>query len=141
VAIHRVLIVGIRIAEQPAELAQVIRRRPDQAVEEVVADLVPEVSQQSPVRLVHLDAHLFAVHIVALGEVNGDEAVVVAGKDTLGRAGQQIECQPVLRVDMSGDDGQFQFVEFGDQPAFSPLRLGEGGQCGGLVISWPSPSQ
>src|SRR6202453_5349084 len=56
VPVQRLLIVGVRIAEQLVEPLQVLLRRGDQAVEVVVPDLVPEVPEQSPVRLLPLPA-------------------------------------------------------------------------------------
>ena len=66
--------------------------------EVVVADLVPEVAEQGAVRLVHRDPQLLPVHVVALGQVQGDHAVVVPGHDLLVLAGQQVEAEPALRV-------------------------------------------
>ena len=64
-----------------------------------MADLVPEVPEQGAVGLVHRDPQLLAVHVVALGQVQGDHAVVVAGDTPVSCcAGEQVEGQPVVRV-------------------------------------------
>ena len=97
-------------------------RRTDEAVEVVVPDLVAEVSEQRAVRLGHRDAQLLAVHVVALGEVQRDDAVLVAGEHLLKCAGQQIERQPVVRVLVAADDGQLEVDEFDDQPCAWPSR-------------------
>ena len=60
-------------------------------------DLVAEVPEQRAVRLGHRDPQLLAVHVVALGEVEGDDAVVVAGEHLLVLAGEQVERQAVVR--------------------------------------------
>jgi len=46
-----------------------------------VPDLVAQVPEQGAVRLVHRDPQLRAVHVVTLGEIQCDDAVVVAGDD------------------------------------------------------------
>ena len=47
----------------------------------VVPDLVAEMAQQGAVGLVHRDTELSAVYVVAFGEIQGDQAVVVSGED------------------------------------------------------------
>ena len=88
-------------------------------------DLVAEVAEQRAVRLVHRHPQLLAVHVVALGQVQGDDAVVVAGDHLLELAGQQVERQPVLRVLVAADDRQPQLDQLDDQPALGLLGLGE----------------
>ena len=53
---------------------------PHQPVPVVMTDLVPEVADQRPVGLAHLGAPLFALGVVSLRDVDGDEAVVMAGQ-------------------------------------------------------------
>jgi hypothetical protein len=60
------------------------------------------------------------VHIFALGQIQCDHAVVVAGDDRLQLAGQQIERQAVLRVLVAASDRQLQVKELNHQ---SPLGL------------------
>ena len=96
VPVQRRLVVGVGVAEQFAARARYSGDGADQPVEVVVPDLVAEVPEQRAVRLVHRDAQLLAVHVVALGEIEGDHAVVVAGEHLLVLAGQQVERQPVL---------------------------------------------
>ena len=108
VAVQRLLIVGLGIAEELLGPGQVLRRRADQPVEVVVTDLVAEVAEQRAVRLVHRDAQLLAVHVVTLGKIQGDHAVFVAGEHLLELAGQQVERQPVLRVHVAADDRQLE---------------------------------
>jgi hypothetical protein len=74
-----------------------------------VPDLVAEMAEQRAVRLGHRDPQLLAVHVVALGEIQCDDTVFVAGEDLLLLAGQQIECESVLRVLVAADDRQLQF--------------------------------
>jgi len=106
VAVQRVPVVGVGVAEQRTELRQVVPRGADQVVEVVVPDLVAQVSEQGAVRLVHRDPQLLAVHVVTLCEIQCDDAVVVAGDDFLHLAGQQVERQPVLRVLVAVNDRQ-----------------------------------
>ena len=48
-----------------------------------MADLVPEVTQQRPVGLMHREADVLATRIVGLGDVEGDDALVVARQNPL----------------------------------------------------------
>ena len=80
VPVPRVRVVGVGVAEQRTEPRQVVLRGADQAVEVVVPDLVAQVPEQGAVRLVHRDPQLRAVHVVTLGEVQCDDAVLVAGE-------------------------------------------------------------
>ncbi len=50
--------------------------------------LVAEVPEQGSVRLVHLDSKLFAVDVVALGQIQCDDAVFVPGDHLLVPTGQ-----------------------------------------------------
>jgi len=101
----------------------------------VVPDLVAQVHQQGAVWLIHRDPQLLGVHIVALGQIQGDHAVVVAGDHRLLLAGQQIERQPVLRVLGAANDRQLQVNEFDHQPPLGLLGGGERGQrCGVGVV-------
>ena len=135
------LIVGVRIAEQFVEPLQVSRIRADEAIEVVVADLVAEVAEQRAVRLVHLDPQLLAVHVVTLGEIEGDQPVLVTGEHLLGGAGEQVEGQPVLGVGVAADDRQLELVQFGDQPAFGLLGDRERRHRGGVGVRGPGPGQ
>ncbi|CKT82451.1 Uncharacterised protein [Mycobacterium tuberculosis] len=47
-----------------------------------------EVPKQGPIRLVHLDPQLLPMHIVAFGEIQCDDSVLVSGGHVLVRAGQ-----------------------------------------------------
>ena len=97
-------------------------------------DLVAEVPEQRAVGLVHRDPQLLAVHVVTLGQIQCDDAVVVAGDDPLQLAGQQVERQPVLRVLVAANDRQLQVSEFDDQPPLGLLGAGERGQCCGVGV-------
>ncbi len=108
--VQSLLVIGVGVTEQLAELRDVIPVRVDEPVVVVVADFVPEMAQQRAVGLVHLDAQLFAVHVVALSQVQCDHAVVVSGENLLVFAGQQVERQPVLRVAVAPYDRQVQLV-------------------------------
>ena len=125
--VQRLRVVGVGVAEQRTEPRQVVLRGADQAVEVVVPDLVAQVPEQGAVRLVHRDPQLRAVHVVTLGEIQCDDAVVVAGDDFPHLAGQQVECQPVLRILVAVNDRQLQLNEFDHQP---PLGLLCGGERG-----------
>ena len=65
-----------------------------------MADLVAEVAEQRAVGLVHLDAALSRIGVVGLGEVERDDAVLVAGhhRRAAGQRAQQVEHQAALRV-------------------------------------------
>jgi hypothetical protein len=117
------LVVGGLVAEQLAHPVAVVVTDEQRLV--VVPDLVPEVAEQGAVRLGHLDAHALAVRVVALGEVEGDHAVVVADDDVLVDAGEQVEGQSLLRVVVTGDDRQPEGVKLDDQPALGRLGARE----------------
>ena len=114
--VQRLLVVGVGIAEQLVEPRHVVAGRGDQPVEVVMPDLVAEVAQQGAVRLVHLDPQLLAVHVVALGQIDCDDPVFVAGQHLLVRTGQQPESQAVVGILITADDRQLQLVQLGDQP-------------------------
>ena len=46
-------------------------------------DLMAEVAEQRPVGLLHRDPQLLSVHVVTLGEVQRDHAVLMAGEHLL----------------------------------------------------------
>ena len=81
------------------------------------------------------------MHVVALSQVDGDDAVVMAGDHRFVSTGQQIERQAVLRVLLTVDDREPQFVQFGDQTPFRPLRFGEGRECGGITVAGTGSGQ
>ena len=86
-----------------------------------MADLVAEMAEHGPVGLAQLPADALAVGVVGLGEVEGDDPVLVAGADRLVPARQQVERQAAIGVFGSGDDGQRQFVQLEDQPSLGGL--------------------
>ncbi len=104
-------------------------------------DLVAEVAEQRPVRLVHRHSQLLAVHVVALGEVQRDHAVLVTGEHLLELARQQVECESVIRVFVAPDDRQLHLVQFDDQPSLRLLRDGERHHGLGVGLVRPSPRQ
>src|SRR5208283_6013872 len=73
-AIERPAIILPLVAEEPAKLIDLVGSL-DQPVPEVMADLVPKVAQECPVRLVHLKSPRLALCIVGLGHVDGDDSV------------------------------------------------------------------
>ena len=97
-------------------------------------DLVAQVPNQLAVGLVHRDPKLLSVHVVTLGQIQCDDAVVVAGDDPLQLAGQQVERQPELRVVVAANDRQLEVSEFDDQPPLGLLGAGERGQCCGVGV-------
>ena len=133
-AVQRLLVVGVRVTEQFAEPRDVVDGRGDQPIKVVMADLVAEVSQQGAIRLVHLDPQLLTVHVVAFGEIDGDDTIFVPGHHLLVRAGQQPESQPVVGVLIMTDDRQLQLVQLGHQSAFGRFGPGELHQAGGVGV-------
>ena len=105
-----------------------------QAIPVVVRDLVAEMTEQGAVGLAHLPPHALAFGIVGLGQVDGDEAVVVAGHHRLGRravgrravwrrSGQKIERQPVLGILQLGLQRQPKLEQRVEQPVLGELDL------------------
>ena len=58
-------------------------------------DLVAEMAEQRAVGLAHLVPAPLALGVVGLGEVDGDEPVVVAGQHRRGAVGEKIEGEAV----------------------------------------------
>jgi hypothetical protein len=85
-----------------------------------VADLVAEVAEDRSVRLAELFAHLLAVGVIGLGEVERDHAAGVTGGDRLGAAGQQLEGQAALAL-APALDRQPELAELEQQPALGLL--------------------
>ena len=104
-------------------------------------DLVPEVAEQGPVRLVHLNPQLFAMDVVALGQIQCDDPVVVTGRHGLVRAGQQAKSQAVIGIPITPDDRQLQLIQLDDQPPLGRLGPGERRESVGVVIVGPFQSQ
>ena len=104
-------------------------------------DLVPEMPEQRAIGLVHRHPQLLAMHVVALGEVDRDHPVVVAGHHLLLLAGQQVEREAVVVVLVAPDDRQLEFVQFGDEPPFGLLGGRERGERLGVVVVGAGPGQ
>ena len=62
-----------------------------------MADLVPEVAEQTAIRFVHFRATLLALRGVRLGQGDCDHAIIVAGHDLwrLWQIGQKLEDEPM----------------------------------------------
>ena len=125
VPVHRRLIVRLRVAEQTPERLESLGEPRHQTVVVVMADLVAEVAEQRAVRLVHRHPQLLPMNVVAFGEVDGDDAVVMTGDHLLGGAGQQVERQTVFGILLPGDHRQMQFAQLSDQPSLGRFGLGE----------------
>ena len=67
-----------------------------------MADLVAEMAQQRAVRLVQVEPPALSLHVVGLGDIEGDHAVRVSREDRWGAAvlgiGKKLVGQSVLRV-------------------------------------------
>ena len=87
------------------------------------------MTEQRAVGLAHLPPHALAFGIVGLGQIDGDEAVVVAGHHRLGRRavgrrrGQKIERQPVLGILQLGLQRQPKLEQRVEQPVLGDLDL------------------
>jgi hypothetical protein len=119
VPLHRVGVALALVTEQLAELLEQVVL--DELLPVEVADLVAEVAEHRPVGLVHLDAQTLPVDVVALGQVERDDAVAVACGDPLLGARQQVERQAGLRVLLPGRDREPTLVELDDQTTFGVL--------------------
>ncbi len=89
-ALQCLLIRGRLIPEQRVELLTAIDAEGEYFAV-VMTDLVAKVAKNSTVRLVHALPERFAVRVVALGQVKGDDAILVAGDDLPLTAGEQVE--------------------------------------------------
>ena len=126
-AIERPAVILPLVAEEPAKLIDLVGPM-DQPVPEVMADLVPKVAQECPVRLVHPQSPRLALGIVGLGHVDGDDSVQVSGRggDRPRRAGvevgKEVERQTALRVPGLARQGELGAEQAIDQPAFGNLQ-------------------
>ena len=85
---------------------------PDQPVPVVVADLVAQVAEHRAVRLAHLLAHVFAERRIRLGDVERDDAFVVAGHDGLAvGALQELERHAFVRPFLARRKRQIELVQ------------------------------
>ena len=100
----------------------------------VVADLVAEVPEHRPVGLAEVLADLLAVGGLALGQVDGDQAVGVPDDDVLLDAAQQVEGQPVLGVHVLADHREAEGVELEDDVPLRPLGRREVGDAAGVLV-------
>ena len=76
----------------------------DEDVPVVVPHLVPEVTEQRPVRLIEAHSQRLPIAVVPLGEVKRDQPVVVTGDDRSVLTGEQVEREAVHRVGVPADD-------------------------------------
>ena len=81
-ALDRFGVAGALVPEQFAAPRQPLGAI-DQPRPVVVADLVAEMTEDRPVGLAEVHAHLLPEGVVRLGDVEGDDAIVVAGEDLL----------------------------------------------------------
>ncbi len=91
----------------------------NQAVEIIVAALVTEVTQQRAITFVHLFARALALGRIGFGDVQRDQAIVVAGHHALvGHAiFEELECQAGIRLDFFRGRGQVQLRQREQQAA------------------------
>src|ERR1700722_3466314 len=75
-------VVGALIAKQLTKSLQ-LRTVADQAIPEVMADLVPKVAQQRAVRLLEVHPAPLALKVVGLGDVHRNKARVMSGQRRL----------------------------------------------------------
>jgi hypothetical protein len=108
-----------------------------------MTDLVAEVAEHGPVRLAQLPADALAVRVVGLGEVEGDDAVLVPGARPAG-PGWTTGRTPSRRGGVLGsrDDGQRQLVQLEQQPSLGCLGCDEGfGREGVRIGAGSGPGQ
>ena len=119
----------------------------DQPIPEVMADLVAEVAQECPVRLVHLNSPRLALGIVGLGDVDGDHPVQVPGRDgdCPRRAGvgvgKEVERQTALRVLGLVRHGEPEAEQAIDQPTLGRLQSRPGFARAGVAQVGNDPVQ
>ena len=78
IVLQRLVIVAPLVAEDAAKLLE-MRRIGNQAVPVIMPDLVTEMTERRAVQLAHLMAAAFALRVVGFGEIDGDDAVGMAG--------------------------------------------------------------
>ncbi len=108
VALHRLVVVERVVAEELAKCAEQVAV-PDQPVPVVVADLMPQVAEHGAIGLAHLLAHVFAKRRVGLGDVERDDAFIVAGHHGLViGAAQEMERHSLVRPFLPRGERQLQ---------------------------------
>src|SRR4249920_2394601 len=104
-----------------------------------MADLVPKVPQNSPVRLVHARPQRLAMGVVALRQVKGDDPVLIAGHDLSLATGEQVERETTEAVAYL--DWESELVEPEDQPALGRLGNPVLREPDHVAIGWTGPCQ
>src|ERR1700723_3259549 len=111
VPIQCLLVAGPFVAEKLAEGLQTATAG-NQAIPEIMSDFVAKMAQQSAIRLLLQGALLLAMDIVRLGDVDGNQSVVVTGEHALGIAAvpvlEKLERQPRTPVSVLGRNRQAQ---------------------------------
>ena len=124
VLVEGVGVTGAFVAEQVAK-----RWKPvavgDQPIPIVMADFMAKVAEQGAVRFAHLHTDFFAVGVVGFLDVEGDQAVGMAGGRRVAFQvdADEVEGQAVVFVDAFGHDLQAQADQLRHQPALGGLDL------------------
>ncbi len=99
--LERLLVVPAFVAKKLAERFE-SPRIAHQPVPEVMAGLVAQMTKQSAIGLTHRQAKFLALSVIGFGEINGDEAVLIACHYPMSARirgiGQEVEDEPILGI-------------------------------------------
>src|SRR5579863_4236677 len=101
VALQGLLIIRALVAEKLAKIGDAGTVQ-DQPIPEIVANLVTEMPQKGAVWFLLQRALCLAMHIVRLGDIDGDQSIVMTCEYTLGIPGTRI-LQELEREARAGD--------------------------------------
>jgi len=120
-SLQRLGIVGALVAEQRTKLL-VSTWISDQTVPIIVADFMAKVAEQRAVALVQAHAHLLALGVVGLAQVEGDETLGVTGQHALAAdALLDVERQALFGVVTLREQGQIERIQAVDEAALGLL--------------------
>lgn len=93
----------------------------------VVGQFMAEMADQGAVRFVEGFAMFFAIIIIGFGDIEGDEALGVAGDDgrAIGDGFEEIEGEAGLRFFVLRDNGEAEVEEIDEDPAFGGFDVAD----------------
>ena len=112
----------------------------DQDLPVIMPGLVPDVPEHGAVRLTHLVADLLTVRVAGLGQVDGDDAVLMTGHHVRRRTRQQVVAEPFGDLRPRGQR-QAKIQDLEHHPALGRLRIGERHQRVGVGVGGARPGQ
>ncbi|MNI51025.1 hypothetical protein D3C73_1057220 [compost metagenome] len=97
----------------------------NQSIPVIMADFVPKMPEQRAIGFVHMHPHLFAMGVVGLLDIQGNQAIGVAdgGRFPFEVDADEVEGKSRRFIFGPGDNRQPQIDQLGDQSALGCLDL------------------